>query len=244
MNPDILFPTLYAKTYFILGVQLAITWLSAWGTIRLARLSVKAGLPWFRVEQDGTKHGDLVFNDERIAHFIAGTIVAFILFFVLLLLFGGLSLKTGMILFGLWSVTTGVMVAMCLLAVYENLGPIVLALTMLITLITGLIGTLSGMDFSAMGPWLMGGLAVFFLISAGGMFVSLPGRTAMILAGGGILLFSGWMLFDFNRLSRAAARGVNDWDMAMSFAIDIYLDVILLFLEILEFLMEILAGEE
>lgn len=57
------------------------------------------------------------------------------------------------------------------------------------------------------------------------------------MAGLGVLVFTGYLLFDFNRLAKAKAVALaNNWETALSFAINIYLDVINLFIYLVQFM--------
>jgi FtsH-binding integral membrane protein len=50
----------------------------------------------------------------------------------------------------------------------------------------------------------------------------------------GSAIFTLYLVFDFNRLERAAENGVNDWNTAFQIGFSIYLDVINLLLYLLE----------
>ncbi len=60
--------------------------------------------------------------------------------------------------------------------------------------------------------------------------------TAMIRAKAiaGAILFSLYLVYDFNRLKQIGDLGVNDWSTALQIAISIYLDILNLLLEILD----------
>ena len=60
----------------------------------------------------------------------------------------------------------------------------------------------------------------------------------MIQTIGGIVLFTFYLIYDFNRLEKAMARGDESWGTAVDLAVNIYLDIINLFLLILEALSE------
>ncbi|MDR0734752.1 MAG: Bax inhibitor-1 family protein [Elusimicrobiota bacterium] len=57
------------------------------------------------------------------------------------------------------------------------------------------------------------------------------------IAAFGVFIFTGYLLFDFNRLSKLkdAARA-DTWDMALNTAVSLYLDIINLFLQLVDFL--------
>ena len=50
----------------------------------------------------------------------------------------------------------------------------------------------------------------------------------------GAILFSLFLVYDFNRLKNLNDIGVNDWSTALNMAISIYLDILNLLLEILD----------
>ena len=53
----------------------------------------------------------------------------------------------------------------------------------------------------------------------------------------GVVIFTGYLLFDFNRLAQLKAQETsNTWPVAMNLAISIYLDIINLFLDLLDLL--------
>ncbi|GAA5885723.1 hypothetical protein JCM5296_000125 [Sporobolomyces johnsonii] len=89
-------------------------------------------------------------------------------------------------------------------------------------------------DFSSMGTYLYAFLLVFFFTSIVGIFLPWNQTFDMIMAGMGVLLFSGYILFDthllFNRLH------VDDWVVA---CVSLYLDILNLFLQILRLLSDI-----
>ncbi|GAA5963680.1 hypothetical protein JCM21900_001976 [Sporobolomyces salmonicolor] len=89
-------------------------------------------------------------------------------------------------------------------------------------------------DFSSMGTYLYTFLLVFFFTSIVGIFMPWNQTFDMIMAGMGVLLFAGYILFDthmlFNRLH------VDDWVVA---CVSLYLDILNLFLQILRLLSDI-----
>ena len=50
----------------------------------------------------------------------------------------------------------------------------------------------------------------------------------------GAILFTLFLLYDFNRLAAMNNQGVNNWEAALRIAVSLYLDIINLLLEILE----------
>ncbi len=60
----------------------------------------------------------------------------------------------------------------------------------------------------------------------------------MLQTGAGIFIFTLYLIYDFNRLEKAMAGGDESWGTAVEIAVNIYLDVVNLFLLILEVLSE------
>ena len=53
----------------------------------------------------------------------------------------------------------------------------------------------------------------------------------------GVVVFTGYLLYDFNRLEKLNENvGANTWPVAMDLSINIYLDIINLFLDLLDLL--------
>lgn len=91
----------------------------------------------------------------------------------------------------------------------------------------------TGKDFSRMGGFLFAGLIVVLLASIAALFV--PAMQAAVSAAGA-LLFAGFMLFDTSRLVR------GEEDNYVMAAVSMYLNVLNLFLSILQLLG--LSGDE
>ncbi len=89
----------------------------------------------------------------------------------------------------------------------------------------GAIGALSGRDFSNMGKYLFAGLLILIVISLVGIFVSFSTGFELVFSFAGIVLFSGFFIFDFFRLSRSE----DNWENAIDLTVDIFLDFIIVF---------------
>jgi FtsH-binding integral membrane protein len=111
-----------------------------------------------------------------------------------------------------------------------------MALTALTTFLTGMIATHSGLDFAWMGKFLFIALIILVIISIVRLFVKIQsGQRAIAFFG--VIVFTGYLLFDFNRLTKAkAAAAANTWETALGFAVNIYLDIINLLLYLVQFL--------
>ena len=60
----------------------------------------------------------------------------------------------------------------------------------------------------------------------------------MIQTAAGIIIFTLYLIYDLNRLEKAMERGDESWGTAVDLAVNIYLDIVNLFLLILEALSE------
>ncbi|MGG4141826.1 Bax inhibitor-1/YccA family protein [Paenibacillus algorifonticola] len=97
---------------------------------------------------------------------------------------------------------------------------------------TALYAIKSKQDFSFLGGFLFASTIVLVLMTLVGLFLPFSGTTELMVSGFGILIFIGWTLFDFSRLTR---QGFSDDDIPM-IVVSIYLDFVNLFLFILRFL--------
>ncbi|MGD9681920.1 MAG: Bax inhibitor-1 family protein [Candidatus Obscuribacterales bacterium] len=98
--------------------------------------------------------------------------------------------------------------------------------------VTGAIGMFSGVDFSGLGSILMFGL--FGLIIAGiiGIFWRMSRTVNIVYSLFGMVIFAGYFLFDFFRLTRSE----NTWEAAIRLTMELYLDFINFLLYLLQFL--------
>jgi modulator of FtsH protease len=107
--------------------------------------------------------------------------------------------------------------------------------TAAIFLVLAGIATTSKRDFSFLGKFLMIGIVLLILASLANMFFQIP-ALALTLSAVGVLLFSGFILFDVNRVMNG---GETNYVMA---TLSIYLDIYNLFVSLLRLLM-MLMGE-
>lgn len=96
--------------------------------------------------------------------------------------------------------------------------------------VCGMIGLFSGIDFTFMGTYLL--IALFGLIIAGviGIFVRMSRTTNIIYHVLGMIIFSGYFIFDFFRLGHTE----NTWEKAIQLTMSIYLDFLNFFLHALQ----------
>ena len=123
-----------------------------------------------------------------------------------------------------------------LLVLYERMQPGVLGQAGLLTLTTfgvlSLYAVLSRRDFSAWGGFFTIGLWVLIATSLLNMFFRNP-TASLWLAGGTIFVFGGLLVFDTWRIVRSGAYGEDDYVPA---AVQIYLDLLNIFLAVLQLL--------
>lgn len=227
--------TLYEKTFLILGSQLGLTWL-----VTITVLGIFRNLYWSRtnwvtggINMDGNL--DLDLDWETIAPYFWALLAADIIVFLALLFYGSSRLQLGIPLFCLWSILTGIELALCLISIDENLGGKVLALTTIITCATGLIGAKSGIDFSFLGRGLFLSLLLLIFFGFIRILFSIPRWFQRFLALFGVFIFTGYLLYDFHHLSLLSENASsNTWSTAIRVSISIYLDIINLFLDLLD----------
>lgn len=230
-----LFPTLFSKTFFVLSIQLLLTWLSAHVTlIKLRQLHAK-NFPWITSTANEASQIDLHIDWQDIKGFFRTILIANIVAFLALLFWGQhQTLPLALAIFGIWSVLTGIEMAICLISVDENLGTKVLAITATIIFATFVVGVYSKIDFGFMGTFLFIALLVLILFNLMRLFVAIPRAAQRWVAGIGVVIFTLYLVFDFNHLAKLQAAGMNDWRIAINIAIDVYLDIINLFLDLLD----------
>jgi FtsH-binding integral membrane protein len=241
-----LFPTLFSKTLFIVSAQLFITWL----TTHFVFLFFKRIAP--KLEK-ANPYTDNPYNEnilDRVAEdtdasyrwIFSSTLFFSILIFstvlFLLLLFWGIDQPLGVsfALFSVWSFFTGIQLEYVLLNLEEGLGRKVLALTAIIVMATALIGTYSHVDFGFLQLPLFIALFILLLFSLFNLFVSMDGVKQRIMSGFGVVIFTLYLVLDFNSLLKKENAGDNTWPDAMHLAIKIYLDIINLILQLLRLL--------
>ncbi len=92
-------------------------------------------------------------------------------------------------------------------------------------------------DFSFLGKFLMVGIILLILASLANMFFQIP-ALALTLSAGAVLLFSGFILFDVNRIVNG---GETNYVMA---TLAIYLDIYNLFVNLLQLLMALMGERD
>lgn len=230
--------SLFAKTFLLLSSQLLATLLAAVLFIRFLRSLYGKGVQGITATKNERGELDLHVDNGILRPYVWPFFIAYwVLFF--LLIFVGVSVPLfGFVVFTLWSLSIGVMLALAAVRIDENFAARVAGLTALVTFACAWIGMFSGVDFSFLQEVLFWGLLALLLAYTIRLFVKIPGDDQRVTALFGVVIFVGYLLFDFHRLAELQKRGENGWSAAMRIAIDIYLDIINLFLDLLELLAE------
>ena len=147
-----------------------------------------------------------------------------------------ISIMTGMLLFTMQSIAFGILLSFILLELDENDGLRAIKIVFFITVLTGYIGYSDFYSFSentilqVILLLSLFGLIIFSLIRT---FIGFSRSVIRIKAIFGALVFSLYLLIDFNLIKRKEAVS-NDWDTAFEMAFTIYVDLMNLLLEILD----------
>lgn len=229
---NLILETLFSKVFFILSIQLIVTTIACMGLIQYIRYMYHTKkVEWISATYIGRGKVDLHIDFRFISKYFWTLLILNIVVFIILL-FNQHDLGFAMILFTIWSILMGLEVALALISVDENLGTKVLAITASITFITALIGLYSGIDFSFMGKFLLIALIILVGLNIIRLFIKINGTKRKIIVIFGVALFTLYLIYDFNRITRSE----NTWYDAMDIAINIYLDIINLFLYLLDLL--------
>ena len=110
--------------------------------------------------------------------------------------------------------------------------------TTLSVFMTAAIVYFSDTDFGFLGSFLFFALLGLVIVRILKEWVIKDSSFSMIQTGIGIIIFTFYLIYDFNRLEKAMVQGDESWVTAVDLAVSIYLDIINLFLLILELLSE------
>ena len=145
--------------------------------------------------------------------------------------------KPGLNLFALFAFTTVSGLTLAPVMMVYDMAVIQEALVLTVLIFGGL--TLyvvtSKRDFSFLGGFLITGLIVIIVGSLLNAFIFQSPMTEFIIAGGGVILFSGFILYDTSNILRK--YDVEDYTSA---TLSLYLDILNLFL----FLLRLLGGRD
>ncbi len=141
------------------------------------------------------------------------------------------------VLFAAFAFVTGVTIVPLLASlILEFGGPGIIIKAFLATTLTftaaAAIGAVSQRSFAGLGGFLMIGLIGMIIVSVIGIFIPWSNTFEMIFSGIGVLLFTGYTLYDVQRLK------VYPHDRYIDAALQLYLDIFNLFL----FILRLIAG--
>ena len=96
----------------------------------------------------------------------------------------------------------------------------------------------SSVDFSIMGGFLFTALLILIIMGLLNHFIFKSRKFSLVKAYFGVLIFTGYLLYDFDMLKKQMNAGDDSWSTAIQIAVNLYLDIINLFLDILYILAE------
>ncbi|MFC1616361.1 Bax inhibitor-1 family protein [Patescibacteria group bacterium] len=139
-------------------------------------------------------------------------------------LFGGFAFITG--------VTVAPLIAL-VLAIPSGVGILIKALvaTTFMFVATALIGTKTKYDLSGLRGFLVAGLIGLIVVGVLGIFFPWGNTMELVYSGFGVLLFSGYTMYDFQKLKSYPE------DRYIDAALNLYLDIFNLFIFILRFML-------
>lgn len=231
-----LFPSLFEKTFFIVGCQLMITSLTTYLTFLL----FKKADPEIETEDltnlQVMKHCNPNYRWLFTPGFIIFLLLADTAVFLVLLFWGAdQSLTISFPLFSVWSITTGIELELVLLSYDHGLGRKVAALTGCIVFFALLIGAYSKIDFGFLEIPLFIALCFLLILSIAQILVGMSTIKQRVIAFFGVIIFSLYLVFDFFQIAQKEKIDPHgSWPEAMHVSIKIYLDIINLFLQLLK----------
>jgi len=231
-----MFPTLMSKTFFILSLSLTMCYVGAQLALNYFRQAHRDGKKFVTVKT--TQHGeqDLVVDKDLLMKIFWPILGINVVCFIGLM-FARNIFPLNMVMMGLFTLTDGITLGIVLISINENLAIKVAWLTAVITLFAGTIGLYSKVDFSFLGQVLFWSLIGLIVITFIRIFVSIQGLARRVIAFIGIMIFVGYLLYDFNKIKKLRnLAAFNNWNTALDASIDIYLDIINLFLQLLDLL--------
>lgn len=231
-----MFETLLSKTFLILSISLIFCYVGAQGVLYYFQNAYKNGAKYVSAIINKYGQEDLIVEEKLLSYLFWPALILNIAAFILLMIYRNL-MPFNMLNMALFTLTDGITIGLVLISIDENIGVKVTKLTVLATLLTAIIGMYSGIDFSFLGGFLFIALIALIIVSIFRLFVSIQGFHRRVIASIGILIFIGYLLYDFNNLHKVKNLSrLNNWNTALDFSISIYLDIINLFLQILDLL--------
>ena len=145
-----------------------------------------------------------------------------------------MNFTTSLICYALYSLLTGFTVAV-LFAMFEG-GSIIsiFLVTAVVFALFGFIGSKLKMPLNKFGAFLIIGLIALVILELINVFL-LNNTLEMVLCVIGIVIFIGFIMFDFNRIQAYVDQGTGfDNTLALHFAFELYLDFINTFIKLLQ----------
>jgi FtsH-binding integral membrane protein len=149
----------------------------------------------------------------------------------------GVSLPIGLTIFTIQSIAFGILLGFIMLNMDENDGLKALKIVLFVTLLTGYIGYSDFYSFSeniGLKFFLFFSLLGLIVLSLIRTVISFSRKATRYQAIFGAIIFSIYLLVDFNMIKKGEETNINNWETAFEFAFTLYLDMINLLLEILE----------
>lgn len=122
---------------------------------------------------------------------------------------------------------------------WQNTVLVALLGTTLSVLVTALIVYFSDTDFGFMGKFLFISLISLIVISLLNIFIYKSRLINIMKAFAGVIIFTLYLIYDFNVLEKTIKQGDDSWSTAIELSVAIYLDIVNLFLDLLEILSEL-----
>lgn len=208
-----MFATLMSKTFLLLGFSLVLAYLGAIIAQQFAQKAIQLGAP------------------QKLKGIFLGAIIVNIIAF-LALMFLRANINLSLVLLAAFTLSSGFTLGF----ITFKKGDVAVkaaGVTALTVFLTALIAMYSGLDFSWLGKFLFFALLGLIGVSIVTLFVRIKEATQKFFAAFGVLIFTGYLLFDFNQLSKAKTMLPNTWETALTFAVSIYLDIVNLFLQLM-----------
>ena len=145
-----------------------------------------------------------------------------------------MNFTTSLICYALYSLLTGFTVAV-LFAMFEG-GSIIsiFLVTAVVFALFGFIGSKLKMPLNKFGTFLIIGLIALVILELINVFL-LNNTLEIVLCVIGIVIFIGFIMFDFNRIQAYVDQGTGfDNTLALHFAFELYLDFINTFIKLLQ----------
>ena len=228
--------SLIFKTFLILGSQLALVFGICLFVIKRSRQAAANGRQFLGVifTEETNSRGELDLQPSDTGTGLHVLTSAMIVSMFAMVFAANVSLTWGLILMTTTSLTLGPVLGMIMLSVDENDGLRALQLTVMITFGAGVVGLYSGIDFSVLGIFLFFALLALLSLRIVMLFTNFASGQRRNIAIAGAVLFTLFLLYDFNRLAALNDQGVNDWGTALRIAVSLYLDIVNLLLELME----------